>query len=237
MQSPQLSPYFLTRPGPALDPDTIADFERLYAEAVEHGTGGEIDYNISAPKWQFLCYLADTKEIVLHGSGASDIEEFEPRQSNDSEEFGNRCAVYAASDGIWSMYFAIVDRDRYVTSLVNACFCVANEDGTEGESYYFFSINDDALPHAPWRNGTLYILPRTTFEQQPHRHENGMELIIAQWASLVPVRPLARLTVTPDDFPFLSQIRGHDPVRIGKLARENPGGFPWLDDTTTPEIP
>src|ERR1044072_6792350 len=136
----QLPPYFLPRPSPPPDADTRAAFDRLYAEAVEHGTGAAIDYRLPAPKWQFLCYLCDTKPVVLHGSGNADIEEFEPRQSNDLTEFGNRTAVYAASDGIWAMYFAIVDRDRYVTSLMNACFRVVDADGTRSGAYYFFSI-------------------------------------------------------------------------------------------------
>ncbi len=228
-QSPQLPPHFLTRPKPPPDAVTIASFERLYTEAVEPSTGAAIDYNLTAPKWQFLCYLCDTKEVLMHGSGNGEIEEFEPRQSNDIDDFGNRQAVYAASDGIWPIYFAVMDRDGYVTSLMNACFRVVNNDGTEGDAYYFFSINGDALPHKPWRNGTIYIPPSTTFEQQAHRTEGGMDLVIAQWASLVPVEPLAKLAVTPDDFPFLAQIQAHDPARIQEQARINPAGFPWLE--------
>src|SRR5690348_14646642 len=115
---PQLPAYYLSRPLPEPDARTAAAFDRLFCEAVEQGPGVEIDYTLSAPKWQFLCYLCDAREILVHGSGNPSIEEFEPRQSNDTEEFGNRRAVYAASDGLWAMYFAIVDRDRHVTSLV-----------------------------------------------------------------------------------------------------------------------
>ena len=66
---------------------------------------------------------------MLHGSGSPDIQEFEPRQSNDLAEFGNRRAVYAASDGIWPIYFAVVNRDGPVTSLVNSCARVVGADG------------------------------------------------------------------------------------------------------------
>ncbi len=83
----------------------------------------------------------DHKEIVLHGSGRSDIREFVPRQSSDATEFGNRRAVYAASDGIWPIYFAVVDRDGPVTSLMNACVRVVGADGSRSKRYYFFSIN------------------------------------------------------------------------------------------------
>jgi hypothetical protein len=213
-----------------LDAQTIASFEKLFADAVEHGEGQEIPYDLAAPKWQFLCYLCDEKNILMHGSGDANIEMFEPRQSNDVFEFGNRRAVYAASDGIWAMYFAIVDRDRYVTSLMNACFRVVNADGSKSGPYYFFSVNGDALPHKPWRQGTIYLLPRDTFEQQPNQVARGITGEIAQWASLTEVRPLAKLAVGPDDFPFLSQIVPHDPQVIRERALSDPEGFPWLDE-------
>ncbi len=166
---------------------------------------------------------------MLHGSGRTDIEEFEPRQSNDINEFGNRRAVYAASDGIWPLYFAIVDRANYVTSLVNSCFRIVTAEG-RSESYYYFSVNADALPHTPWRAGMIYILPAATFEQQPRTHFHGIEIELTQWASRAPVRPLARLAVQPQDFPFLAQIRGHDMAEVERRAAADPHGFPWLAD-------
>ena len=143
----------------------------------------------------------------------------------DVDEFGDQKAVYAASDAVWATFFAILDRDRYVWSLNNTCVRKLNSED-EVESLYFFSINDDALPHRPWRSGTLYILPRNTFEPQANDPNNGT----AQWRSFKPVKPLAKLTVEPEDFPFLDQIRGHDAKVLIKRAKANPNGFPWLDE-------
>lgn len=42
------------------------------------------------------------------------------------------------------------------------------------------------------------------------------------------VRPLARLRVVPEDFPFLRQVRGHDKKVIDERAAADPNGFPWL---------
>lgn len=226
----QLSPYFHRRPPMDLKPETVEAFERLYTEYVENGEGEEIPYTLPVPKWQFLCYLCDNKGVLVHGSGNPGIEEFEPRKSNDTQEFGNRRAVYAASDAIWSMYFAILDREHYVTSLNNASFRVVEEDGTRSDRYYFFSINEDALPHHPWVPGTIYILPRDTFEQQEPLPYRGVMIEIDQWASEVPVRPLAKVHIEPGDFPFLAEVRGHDPKTIFELATNNPEGFPWLDE-------
>ena len=222
--------WFSPRPAPPPDPGTIATFEQLFAATVERGPGTVIDYALVAPKWQFLCYVCDHKDIVLHGSGQPDILEFEPRQSNDVGEFGNRRAVYAASDGIWPIYFAVMDRERGVTSLVNCCARVVDSDGSRSQPYYFFSINADALSRRPWRRGTIYLLPRHSFEQQAPQLYRGLQLEVAQWASLVPVRVLARLPVEPGDFPFLGQIHAHDPQAVKERAARDPDGFPWLDD-------
>lgn len=189
-----------------------------------HGTIPEIDYSLTAPKWQFLCFLCDKKNLLLHGSSDPSIVEFEPRQSSDVDEFGNRRAVYAASDGIWPIYFAIVDRKR-VTSLLNGCFGVV--DGGIREQYYYFSVDEDALPRCPWRNGMIYLLPRDTFEPQPRGHYRGLDIEIAQWASPVAVKPLAKIAVTPDDFPFLNQVNGHDPKLVSERASRSPDDFPW----------
>jgi hypothetical protein len=223
-----LHPTFLPQPPAHWEAETIACFERLFATTLEGSTGALIDYRLPVPKWQFLSYLCEHKNIVLHGSGKADIDTFEPRKANDVEAFGNRCAVYAASDGIWPIFFAIVARERNVTSLVNGCFRVVEASGRSGWHYYF-SINGDALLHKPWRTGTIYLLPADTFEPQPRQRYRGMEIEIPQWASLVDVRALARLGVTPEDFPFLSHIHPHDPAIIRQRAQADPDGFPWHD--------
>ena len=226
----QLPGWFWPRPGPPPDAGTVAAFERLFAATLEREPGGVIDYTLPVPKWQFLCYLCDHHEIVLHGSGQPDIVEFEPRQSNDVAEFGNRRAIYAASDGIWPIYFAVMDRAGGVTSLVNSCARVVGSDGSRSEPYYFFSINADALQRRAWRHGTIYLLPRHTFQQQAAQTQGRLKLEVAQWASAVAVRPLARLPVEPEDFPFLETLYGHDPSVVMERAARDPHDFPWLDD-------
>jgi hypothetical protein len=185
-----------------------------------------IPYALPWPKWLFLCYLADHCEIAMHGSGDANIALFEPRQSNDLNEFGNQKAVYAASDGLWAMFFAIVDRER-IGSITNACVRLAEKDGTLHGPYYVFSVSQSALTHRPWRTGTVYLLPRASFVDQPSMPFGDMEVRIAQLASFEPVKPLAKLTIAPNDFPFLRQIRGHDDQRLAEYARALETGSPW----------
>ena len=224
-----LPDYWLPRPSVNFDESTQSAFEELLNTTINARGCPTIEFTLPYPKWQFLCYLADHHDIALHGSGDPNIALFEPRQSNDLNEFGKQKAVYAASDGLWAMFFAVVDRDR-VGSMTNACVRLIEETGTLHGPFYVFSVSQAALPGQPWRAGTVYLLPRSTFITQPSMAFGSYQVHFAQLASFVPVQPLAKLTVTPADFPFLSQIRGHDDQRLQEYATALQTGAPWPQD-------
>ncbi len=227
---PDVPRNFVSRPPMPTDPATLAAFDALFDATVAAGGTEPIDYALSAPRWQFICHIADTRDVVIHGSGNPDIALFEPRQPIDMTEFGNQNAVYAASDGLWPMYFAILDRDRYPIWLINGSGRLVGEDGVVREPFYFFSISDTVLAQAPWRRGTIYFLPRDTFRQQPPLVVGGQPVLVPQWASLEPVRPLARIEIDAADFPLLGQMRGHpDDEAYRERVRNDPDGFPWVD--------
>ena len=48
--------------------------------------------------------------------------------------------VFASSDPLWAMFFALIDRDNYSGSLRNGSFLLSFPEGLN-ERYYFFSIN------------------------------------------------------------------------------------------------
>jgi hypothetical protein len=227
MSTPQLPEYWLPRPPAALEPAHIADFDALLDRVQARADGSEIAYTLPAPKWAFLSHAADRRGLAMHGSGDGGIVEFEPRQSNDLSDFGNQKAVYAAADGIWAMFFAIADRDRYGLSVINACIRLVDTGGAVHGPFYVFSVSRQALSQRPWRTGTVYLLPRAGFVKQPYLPFSDLQVEIAQLASFSPVRPLARLTVTPDDFPFLAQMRGHNDHRLADYARALETGSPW----------
>lgn len=196
---------------------------------VQRAGGDWLEDELSVSKWKFLCWLTDVKGLLLHGSAAADIEVFEPRTPNDrsADDFSKQTAVFAASDGIWPLFYAILDRRPGLRFLNGALqFELAPEQLTE--MHYFFSITEEILKTVPWRSGVIYILPREQFVQQPPYELAGRMVHEPHWASPVPVRPLARLRVTPSDFPFLDQVRGHDPAAVDQLAASDPEGFPWL---------
>jgi hypothetical protein len=216
-----LPDYYLSRP-PTVRGAVLDDFERVYAEQIERTGPRVIDYRLPARKWQFLCWLADSKPILLHGSSLGDIAEFEPRRPGDTSAFGGQRAVFGASDGIWALFFAVVER-TVAGRLINACFSMDGQPET-----HYFSINCEALnqPRA-FTPGWVYVLPRESFHRQPDDHVQGHLIVSLQWASLQPVRPLAVLRVEPDDFPFLGMVNGHDEAAVTARAAVDPEGFPW----------
>jgi len=219
----------MPRPSLPSDSATLAEFDRLYDAVIASGDGAPIDYQLSAPKWQFLSYLGDRKGILFHGSNDGAIEEFEPRKANDVDDFGDQKAVYAASDPLWAMYFAILD-NCFPIFKVNAAIRLALPYGPASEPFYFFSVSRPIVEQRAFRSGALYLLPAGTFEQQPRFQAGEQEIISLQWRSFVPIRPLARIPIDPEDFPFLSQIRGHDDTVLKERMQQDPGGFPWLPE-------
>ena len=224
----ELPDYWLTRPSAVIEPEAVRAFDELWASTCVRGAGTLVEYDLPWPKWQFVCHLTDRLGLAAHGSGDPSIEEFEPRQPSDLTEFGNRRMVYAASDAIWAMFFAVVDRDR-VDTIGNAAVRI-EEDGLTTGPFYVFAVSRSALPLRPWRTGTLYLLPRDPFEQQPSMPFGRATVRFEQLASPQPVRPLAKLTIAPDDFPFLADVRGLDDARLQEYADAMMTGSPWPEE-------
>jgi len=222
----QLPDYWLSRPAQDPGPDLQAVFDAAWQRMLQAGESAVPEASLPAPKWQFLCHLADAHGLVLHGSGDPNIELFEPRKASDLTDFGAQTAVYGAGDGIWAMFFAIADRGR-IPSVTNACVRLADRSGQVGPPLYVFSISRSALPQQPWRHGSVYVLPGETFALQPPLAFGEYEVRVPQLASLVPVRPLARVAVAPEDFPFLAQVRMHDDDRLAEYAHALETGAPW----------
>jgi hypothetical protein len=222
-----LPDYWLERPNITIDAQARSDFDGLLARLKAAGTNTRIDYTYPVPKWQFLCYLADQHGVVLHGTGDPHIQVFEPRPSSDLNEFGAQTAVYAAGDGLWAMFFAILDRGKYPMATSNAAIRLVDQAGWVSEPRYVFSISQTALRHRPWRKGTVYLLPGDTFTNQPSLRFGPYEVRVPQLASLVPVKPFAHLEVTPEDFPFLKDIRGLDDTRLQEYGQAMQNGAPW----------
>ena len=222
-----MDPLSFLLPRPAFDKtrEMLAAFEQLFQSTP---AGGFVDYDLPYPKWQYLSYLCDTKELVLHGSQNLDIDEVEPRQAIDKKAFSNQRAIYATTDGIFVIYFAIIDRKQYPEiSLFNSCLQARISPDLLTDPFYFFSITHSVLLQKPWCPGAIYILPRQAFEQEPAQQARGTEIFFPHWISTRPAQPVAKLLVSPRDFPFLPQVHGHNDQKLVQLMTTDPDGFPW----------
>jgi hypothetical protein len=222
-----LPDYWLRRPKFEIDAQARSDIDQLIASYRAAGTNTRINYTFPVPKWQFLCYVAEQHGVVLHGTGEPDIQTFEPRQSNDLEAFGAQIAVYAAGDGLWAMFFAVLNRADFPMATTNACVRLIDEAGQISEPHYVFSISHLALVQQPWRKGLVYLLPGDTFVKQPSFQFGPYEVRVPQLASLEPVKPFAQLEVVPEDFPFLRDIRGLNDARLAEYGQAMQTGAPW----------
>jgi hypothetical protein len=182
-------PTYIHFPTVQLDQHKQQVFARLFSDTLAHPGDGipVVQYVCPYPKHEFLHYLVEHHWVLVHGSTRPGIEILEPRAESDN---AGRVihAVFAASDGIWSMFFAILDRKPYPFSVHNGC---RREPG--GTVYYF---STSTLHDQPWTDGMMYILPRDAFERISDADGNPTE----QWMSRLAVRPLAKLEITPTDF-------------------------------------
>lgn len=156
--------------------------------------------NISAA--DYLYFLVDKQEFLFHGSNQSNIDILTPRIQENYRGDEIR-AVFASSDAIWAMFFAIIDRERYRGSLRNGSFLLSRP-GKNSERYYFFSINKEMVGKSPWRSGSVYILPRASFNQS-----GTGSVRFDEWFSEEPVIPTAKIDISPGDFPLFERVGTH----------------------------
>lgn len=176
-----------------------AAFERLFEQAVQEGPGQAVQYRLPYPRHEFLTYCVEQKGVLLHGTQNPAIERLEPRLQSTFTGGSMTESVFATPCAVWTTFFAIFDRRANKGSIRNGAFWVQGAGGRY-RWHVFFSIDPEAGSDAPFAEGMVYLLPAQTFRPTELRCE---------WLSPEPVRPLAKLPVTPADFPFLDRVGHH----------------------------
>jgi hypothetical protein len=185
-------------PPVVVDPGTEARF----AAAADALLAGET-VAVPEPRLDFLRWLAENREVVFHGSPRGDLEELSTeRQSRDTTAWGNQQAVYGSTDPVWSIYFACLRRDGGWTGTRNGSMGLAG--GPLYPRRYFFLHNRGSASPDRFGPGSLYLLPPAGFVAD---EPLAGAIDTAHLVSHEPVKPLARLDVTPADFPFRDRIR------------------------------
>jgi hypothetical protein len=190
---------------PTLPPPVV---EAGFDEAADVLLRGE-PVRLPERRLDFLRWLGETHGVLFHGSQRNDLAELSTeRKSHDATEFGDQQAVFASSDPVWSVYFAVLRRDDGWRGTRNGSM------GIGGRRYYFFVHNRGSQSPERFGPGSLYVLPPDTFVAEQWLVDT------AHLVSHVPVTPLARIDVTPEDFPFRDRIgyyRDREPIWISLL--------------------
>lgn len=198
---------------PSLPPVAAdAAVEAVFAGAADALLAGET-VSVPEPRLDFLRWLADHRPVVFHGSPRDGLTELSTeRRSRDATAWGDQQAVYASTDPVWAIYFACLRRDRGFTGTKNGS--LGRPGGPLYPRRYFFLHNHgSASPHR-FGPGSLYVLRPDTFV--PDTPLAGV-IDTAHLVSHEPVRPLARVDVTPEDFPFRERIgyyRAREPIGV-----------------------
>jgi len=223
----QVPPGLLRQPEYRLTPEMRSEFDEMLEGLRDSPDGGPIGSGSTFPKWQFLSYVCRADDLVLHGSCEPGIAELEPREADDVRAYSAQKAIYATTDGIWAIFFAILNRRDHKIGTTNTCFTVTAESEESLGTFYYFSVSQHALDAGPWSAGAVYVLPRVGFSQEEPREYGGALIAFPHWISNSAARPYGYLTVGPEDFPFLGDVRGHDDEEHARRYRENPEWRPW----------
>lgn len=206
----------------SITPKKQTQFDRLLKASLDQVDGGWIGYDLPYPKHEFVQYIMGKEIVIFHGSNLTDIETFQPVRKSmelmDETGRGNVAGVYGTHDGLWSMFFAIIHREKLKGSIRNGVVYFHNRDGDQ-LPVYNFSINQDQLDDIPVIDGALYLLPKDSFVRLKLTEDSYAN----EWVSESPVKPYARLSLHPEDFPFLNQISGHNDgvlIRSGTMSQQ-----------------
>lgn len=187
---------------------TASEKEIHFAKAAEElfalKEGAYFEYKLAEPKWEFLMYLSRNHPVLFHGTNI-DVEALEPRQGMcTSKAFGRLNAVYATTDPIIPVFHSILNREEISGEFVTETDERGEVDKRFGHNYTFqISRSIANVGEKAFANGSLYILSRDGFEQGTD--DEGR--LIDEWVNQSSVRPLAKLRLNKEDFPFLSEVK------------------------------
>ena len=165
-----------------------------------------IHYNLSYPRAEFLNYVCDWRGFVLHGSPLHNLETLQPiRKGRDNNEFGNRQQIFCSTDAMWAMWFAILDKSKF-NQTRNGSVRVGSGSGRV--KYYHFELPEENRENHPFTEGMMYIARAQDFpDKRPYPILEWFDAEIEEWGSTTPVAPLARIRVSPRDFPYLDRVQ------------------------------
>lgn len=220
-----MRPWMLTAPQAGLTAADITAFQAAWddRDPARLPTG--------TPRWLFLRWLHG-QGVLFHGSPQAGLTEFELRTPHDLsvDEFSKRTGVYATSDSLWALMYALRDRRR-VRRILNAALQV-EQGGGWSDVRYFLSLapQPDAIVTRGedlLTPGVVYVLPPEGFDLMPSYDWPGLGRVREPHLLCPhPVRPVLAVPVMPTDFPL--PVCLHDADTVDARCAADPWGFPWL---------
>jgi hypothetical protein len=172
-------------------------FNQLYENAIA-SPDKTINYDLSIPKYKFLRYLSDNKQVLFHGSNNPLIQSFDPREQTLFDGKLDK-AVFATKDPIWSSFYAVLCKKSLLGSIRNGSISANRK-----RQYHFYSLTEPTLKKNPWTNGTVYLFPERSFSPI-----SKGPLQFDEWICRETVVPIAKIEVEPSDFYFLNKVACH----------------------------
>ena len=186
--------------------DERSAFDLLLDSSLAQGPNTLVEYNLSYPKVDFLNYICDWRGYVAHGSPLQHFTTLQPvRLTGDSSEFGNRRQIFCSPDGTWALWFAVLDKSK-IHLTENGCVRLGHGPGRI--KFYHFDLPAKNKSNPPFTDGMVYIANAVDFpEHRPYPILDWFDAEIEEWGSAGPVIPLAKLRVSPMDFPYLDKVQ------------------------------
>jgi hypothetical protein len=197
-----------TRRFPEFRPSAL-DVSEAKRDAFEHFTastvdsaGGEASYDLPYPKHEYLRWLGRERHVLFHGSPGLRRDRLDPRRSKGTDRAGRQRGVYATPWPLYALWFAVLNRKLPFIWTTNGSRPVSRDDPSE--RVYWFKVNRLARRPSLLTDGTLYVFGRDGFE--PVGVPAKGDEVSDQWVSRGSVTPLVGIPVSPDDFPFSSEV-------------------------------
>lgn len=194
---------------PSVEPSVEEEesFEHLWDWVSHPSRAPEVDLE-GVDLCRFIQWLTARDLALFHGANRVGQQRLEPAPwplpTMGGSEPGE--VVYANQDGICSMFPALVDQDRAGSGARHRAERFHSPEGGH-IALYHFSLPRSIFEQDPFRSGGLYLVPRERFQPVP-LYPGGPPS--TEWICLEAVRPLACLTVTPDDFPLRDRVGSYD---------------------------
>lgn len=183
------------------------------------------------PVWAFLQWLVG-QGYLLHGSQQAGLDHLQPsgKAYGQPDDFSIRAGVYAASDALWAMMYAL--RGPAAMGQMDMCLRFKIRDVWSSPCYYY-ALGAAAGWAGPAKDlmapGWVYVLGREGFEPSPpYRHLHFGLVQELHWVRPASVIPVMRVAVGPQDFPLPVEV--YDVAKIRARSASDPWGFPWRDD-------